>query len=113
MFQFHEGPIKTSINEHAVNIFVVFQFHEGPIKTHLQKWLLNSSNGFNSMKVRLKLFPRVGVLGRAFSFNSMKVRLKLVHSLQTYSNHVFQFHEGPIKTQSIAIHQVNSEVSIP
>ena len=36
MFQFHEGPIKTTKNSTYRYIKTMFQFHEGPIKT----WLL-------------------------------------------------------------------------
>ena len=33
MFQFHEGPIKTTYTLPFVDYNVMFQFHEGPIKT--------------------------------------------------------------------------------
>ena len=75
MFQFHEGPIKTSacsFSSFAFSCFnsmkvrlkhlvfpqyadkALFQFHEGPIKTVLKPKYLLQENGFNSMKVRLK-----------------------------------------------------------
>ena len=33
LFQFHEGPIKTSKVACVISCVILFQFHEGPIKT--------------------------------------------------------------------------------
>ena len=54
LFQFHEGPIKTTYTLPFVDYNVMFQFHEGPIKTRNE--ILNTLilQSFNSMKVRLK-----------------------------------------------------------
>ena len=53
-FQFHEGPIKTSIEGAATEEAAPFQFHEGPIKTLIVRIISASVLSFNSMKVRLK-----------------------------------------------------------
>ena len=38
-------------------------------------------------------------IAQTASFNSMKVRLKLTKTFAQYYLRVFQFHEGPIKTE--------------
>ena len=112
-FQFHEGPIKTSImkynhleklsfnsmkvrlklaQERCIStLMTMFQFHEGPIKT---------------CKPPLSLSTRLG-------FNSMKVRLKLGYEFIARDAYKFQFHEGPIKTVCADTCSVRRLVSIP
>ena len=77
MFQFHEGPIKTTKRYQSFAELWWFQFHEGPIKTTKKREEKLYKTSFNSMKVRLKLQPLNPWLYTA----------------------VFQFHEGPIKTR--------------
>ena len=54
VFQFHEGPIKTTTADSVVFRALQFQFHEGPIKTREKTKRKQYIKGFNSMKVRLK-----------------------------------------------------------
>ena len=77
VFQFHEGPIKTLGLLHlAVRNPSEFQFHEGPIKTSWVKHRERHEVGFNSMKVRLKQNVSSNLFALQACFNSMKVRLK-------------------------------------
>ena len=54
----------------------LFQFHEGPIKTSLRCLRSRYCSCFNSMKVRLKRCKTPAWWTRTLCFNSMKVRLK-------------------------------------
>ena len=65
------------------------------------------------MKVRLKRAFAYKCAAANISFNSMKVRLKPVLTYKKEGIFVFQFHEGPIKTEPNRFRVVNKVVSIP
>ena len=114
-FQFHEGPIKTSPKAltHTGNILC---FNSMKVRLKLciigNTWNVNTS--FNSMKVRLKQANGIAHIHGLLSFNSMKVRLKQPPSmLSPLDSARFQFHEGPIKTESALFTLAACTVSIP
>ena len=76
----------------------MFQFHEGPIKTSLVADSTHNYDGFNSMKVRLKP-PRCSGKTKVsrFQFHEGPIKTTLAARDKTGLT-MFQFHEGPIKT---------------
>ena len=114
VFQFHEGPIKTSPRVPCSSFSSRFQFHEGPIKTELKLNAAGRSNCFNSMKVRLKPLQDITADSRAlFQFHEGPIKTSSCQP-RCICSPVFQFHEGPIKTlPSVPPRPLPTFVSIP
>ena len=95
------------------NLVSLFQFHEGPIKTSLRCFKSRYCSCFNSMKVRLK--QKVEALTRnlsPFQFHEGPIKT-FDFECREHGLIMFQFHEGPIKTKEGGRSQEGMQVSIP
>ena len=76
----------------------LFQFHNGTIKTQLDEIADTISTNFNSIMVQLKLIFPVVLLIVVIYFNSIMVQLKRLRRSDINRLNEFQFHNGTIKT---------------